>query len=287
MKNIQSHFRYNKSQRNGIFLLLLIIISLQLVFFLVDFSSQEKNEIPQNEINAFQFEMDSLRLAELEKSKPKIYPFNPNYITDFKGYQLGMTIDEIDRLLAFRDKGKFINSVKQFKEVTGVSDSLLNVISPFFKFPKWVSSSKNKVEKKLVSEKIIVKDINQVTVEDLKIVNGIGDKLSARIIKYRDRLQGFSYNNQLFEVWGLDTVVVNKALTRFKVFTPPTIKKININTASFKEVLSIVYVDYELTKLIFNYRDEVAEIQSINELKKIDGFPLEKFDRIALYLLAE
>lgn len=287
MKNIQSHFRYNKSQRNGIFLLLLIIISLQLVFFLVDFSSQEKNEIPQNEINAFQFEMDSLRLAEVEKSKPKIYPFNPNYITDFKGYQLGMTIDEIDRLLAFRDKGKFINSVKQFKEVTGVSDSLLNVISPFFKFPKWVSSSKNKVEKKLVSEKIIVKDINQVTVEDLKIVNGIGDKLSARIIKYRDRLHGFSYNNQLFEVWGLDTVVVNKALTRFKVFTPPTIKKININTASFKEVLSIVYVDYELTKLIFNYRDEVAEIQSINELKKIDGFPLEKFDRIALYLLAE
>lgn len=287
MKNIQSHFRYNKSQRNGIFLLLLIIISLQLVFFLVDFSSQEKNEIPQNEINAFQFEMDSLRLAEVEMSKPKIYPFNPNYITDFKGYQLGMTIDEIDRLLAFRDKGKFINSVKQFKEVTGVSDSLLNVISPFFKFPKWVSSSKNKVEKKLVSEKIIVKDINQVTVEDLKIVNGIGDKLSARIIKYRDRLQGFSYNNQLFEVWGLDTVVVNKALTRFKVFTPPTIKKININTASFKEVLSIVYVDYELTKLIFNYRDEVAEIQSINELKKIDGFPLEKFDRIALYLLAE
>ena len=55
----------------------------------------------------------------------------------------------------------------------------------------------------------------------------------------------------------------------------------------FKEVLSIVYIDYELTKKIFEYRDEVAELQSLEELKQIDGFPLEKFDRIALYLEAK
>ena len=79
----------------------------------------------------------------------------------------------------------------------------------------------------------------------------------------------------------------DKALEYFKVLSKPTIKKININIASFKEVLSIVYIDYELTKKIFNYRDEVAEIQSLEELKKIDGFPIEKFNRITLYLVAE
>mgnify|MGYP000099997965 CR=1 FL=1 len=61
----------------------------------------------------------------------------------------------------------------------------------------------------------------------------------------------------------------------------PKIKKLNINRATFKQVLSIVYIDYELTKKILNYRDEVAEIQSLEELKKIDGFPLDKFNRIA------
>jgi len=76
-------------------------------------------------------------------------------------------------------------------------------------------------------------------------------------------------------------------LTRFQVIELPIIQKINVNTASFKEVLAIVYLDYELTKKIFNYKDEVAEIQSIDELKKIEGFPLDKFDRIALYLQAK
>jgi len=287
MNFFKSHFSYNKRQRSGIFFLLLIIVSLQLVFFFFDFSSNDFETNSSKEIIAFQKEMDSLRLAQVENSKPKIYPFNPNYITDFKGYQLGMSVEEIDRLLAYRKKGLFVNSTKQFQDVTEVNDSLLNTISLYFKFPDWVSSDKNKVIQKPSKKVLVIKDINQVTAEDLKTINGIGDKLSVRIIKYRDKLQGFSYNNQLYEVWGLDTIVVNKVLTEFKVINQPKIQKVNVNTASFKEVLAIVYIDYELTKLIFNYRDEVAEIQSINELKKIDGFPLEKFDRIVLYLVAE
>jgi DNA uptake protein ComE-like DNA-binding protein len=111
--------------------------------------------------------------------------------------------------------------------------------------------------------------------------------LAARIISYRTKLQGFSFNNQLLEVYNLDQEIVNKVLLEFQVITPPIIQKININKATFKEVLAIVYIDYELTKKIFNYRNEVAEIQSIEELKKIEGFPLDKFDRIALYLQAK
>ena len=287
MNFFKSHFSYNKRQRNGIFFLLLIIVSLQSIFFFFDFSSETVIDDSSVEILAFQNEMDSLRLTAIEKSKPEIYPFNPNYITDFKGYQLGMSVQEIDRLLAYREKGFFVNSTKQFQEVTRVNDSLLNTISLYFKFPDWVSSSKKKVFEKPAKEILVLKDINQVTAEDLKIVNGIGDKLSARIISYRDKLQGFSFNNQLYEVWYLDTLVANKVLTRFQVIEQPIIKKINVNTASFKEVLAIVYLDYELTKKIFNYKDEVAEIQSINELKKIEGFPLDKFDRIALYLQAK
>ena len=85
----------------------------------------------------------------------------------------------------------------------------------------------------------------------------------------------------------MDKEVADKVLERFTIIDKPEIQKINVNTATFKEVLSIVYIDYELTKKIFNYRDEVAELQSLEELKKIEGFPIEKFDRIALYLEAK
>jgi hypothetical protein len=38
---------------------------------------------------------------------------------------------------------------------------------------------------------------------------------------------------------------------------------------------------------IFDYKDEVAELQSISEIKNIEGFPLENYTRIVLYLHAE
>jgi len=290
MKFLESHFWYNKRQRNGIFFLLLIIMILQVSFFFVDFSSDKPTGFTENEIETFKKEQDSLLQIILEERKPKIFPFNPNYINDFKGYQLGMNVDEIDRLLAFRKTGKFINPIKEFKDVTNVSDSLLNRISPFFKFPEWVTNKTNTANtdfKQPKKEVIEVKDLNLVTSSDLIKIKGIGEKTAERILSYRDKLQGFTYNDQLYEVYYLDKEIAYKALEYYKVLSKPTIKKININTASFKEVLSIVYIDYELTKKIFNYRDEVAEIQSLEELKKIDGFPIEKFNRITLYLVAE
>jgi DNA uptake protein ComE-like DNA-binding protein len=287
MNNLKSHFRYNKRQRNGIFMLLIIIVSLQLTFFFVDFSSEEKMTISSHEIALFQKEFDSLKQISIENSNPKFFSFNPNYITDFKGYQLGMNLSEIDKLLAFRKTGKFVNSTEEFQEITGVNDSLLQVISPYFKFPEWVTSKSKSSTIISKKEVIVIKDINKATVEDFKEVYGVGDKLAQRIADYRSKLQGFSTNNQLFEVWNLDSVVVKETLKHFQVISPPVIQKINVNTASFKEVLSIVYIDYELTKKIFSYKEEVAEIQSIDELKKIDGFPIDKFDLIALYLVAE
>ncbi|MDP6921504.1 MAG: helix-hairpin-helix domain-containing protein, partial [Lutibacter sp.] len=114
-----------------------------------------------------------------------------------------------------------------------------------------------------------------------------GEKLAARIVKYRAKLQGFSLDEQLLEVWYLDPKLATRILRYFKVKQAPVIDKINVNEASFKELLAVVYIDYKLTKKILEYREEVAEIQSLEALKKIKGFPRDKFDRIALYLEAK
>lgn len=286
---MKSHLRYNKRQRNGVFFLLLIIIALQFLFFYADFPSEEPIDFSQTELLDFQKEMDSLKAVKLENKKPKIYPFNPSFITDFKGYQLGMSLQEIDKLHAFREKGEYVNSAKQFQEVTKVSDSLLEAIRGYFKFPDWFLANKKSIKQleKRVDIPLTKRDINAAKVSDLKVIRGVGDKLAARIINYRTKLQGFSYNDQLNEVWYLEKEVVEDILRYFEVKAFPEIQKININEATFKQVLSIVYIDYELTKKILNYRDEVAEIQSLEELKKIDDFPLDKFNRIALYLQAK
>ena len=89
------------------------------------------------------------------------------------------------------------------------------------------------------------------------------------------------------EVWGLDAEVINRIWSSFRIIEKPVIKKVNINTASFKEVLKIPYIDYKLCKRIFEYRDQVAEFQNLTELQRIDSFPKNKYDRIVLYLSAD
>ena len=297
MNIFKSHFWYHKGQRNGIFILIMLIVIFQFIIVFVDFSSKENVNIDTLKVIAFHHQIDSLRKINLESKRRKIFPFNPNYITDYKGAQLGMSLVEIDKLLAFRKTGEFINSRKEFQKVTTISDSLLNSISPYFKFPDWVVERNQNMQlstsrdTRLFAEKskyiLTSTDINLAVKEDLKTINGIGEKLSERIIKYRSKLQGFSKLNQLYEVWGLDTEVVGKLLLVFKVINLPNIKKINVNTVSFRELLKNPYLDYELCKKIFEYKEEVAELQDISELKNIIDFPLELYDRIVLYLVAE
>lgn len=295
MKNIKSHFWYSKNQRNGILFLVILIVTLQVVYHFVDFSDREPINMNTSEILAFQNQIDSLKEIELEKRKPKTFPFNPNYITDYKGYKLGMATDQIDRLLAYRKKGLFVNSAKEFQNLTKVSDSLLKIISPYFKFPEWVTkkeslykaNSNSSNRKEVTKTKVSTNDLNLATQNDFKTIYGVGEKISERIINYRTKLKGFSFPDQIYEVWGLNKKVGDSVLKTFAIQTKPKIQKININTASFKEVLSVPYIDYDLCKKIFEFRDEVAELQLISELKNIKGFPLEKYDRIVLYLLAK
>ncbi|NAS29662.1 helix-hairpin-helix domain-containing protein [Flavobacteriaceae bacterium R38] len=290
MKNLKSHFVFARQQRSGIFFLMLLIVLFQLVYFFVDFSSEDNIHPDDTEILAFQEKIDSIRDVRLTKSS-RIFPFNPNYISDDKGYTLGMSVEEIDRLLLFRSQGQFVNSAEEFQKVTKVSDSLLAIISPYFKFPEWVNKQNNKaISKKTYDHKegirknSIKKDLNTATAEELQIINGIGAKLSARIVKYRELLGGYSLEDQLYEVYGLEDEVVKNVLNKFKIITQPEIKKLDINTVSIKELSKIPYLSYEEAKKIISYRSKFGRINSINDLTKIQDFPLEKINRIGVYL---
>ncbi len=289
MKNIKSHFQFSKGQRSGIFLLLLLIIIFQCVYFFVDFSN---NDIPidKDALNRFQNELDSLRLVEKESNLPKMNPFNPNYITDYRGYTLGMTNEEIDRLLAYRKQNKWVNSAKEFQEVTKVSDSLLNSISPYFQFPEWVTRAKpnstpifqNHTITKTFDQK---QDLNVATAEQLKKINGIGEVLSERIIKYRNKFKGgFISDVQLNDIYGLAPEVIVRLTNEFTVKTPREFQKINLNTASANELVTIQYIDYEIAHYIIEERTLREGYKSLDELTKVKNFPIHKIEIIKLYL---
>nr|WP_321246805.1 helix-hairpin-helix domain-containing protein [uncultured Psychroserpens sp.] len=288
--NIKSHFSFTKKQRSGIFLLLILILLVQCGYFFIDFSSESFDDNSQD-IAEFREEMNTLRIAKLEASKPVIFPFNPNYITDFKGYSLGMSNDEIDRLHAFRETNKWVNTAKDFQKVTKISDSLLAKISPYFKFPDWVTNPKPKAKytssysntskPKTFAQK---QDLNTASAAQLKRVYGIGEKLSERIVAYRTKYGDFIADVQLQEVYGLSPKVIESVLNDFTVKTAKPIIKININDATIAQLVTIKYIDYEIAQNIIEQRTLREGFKSFDELTKVKDFPVKKSEIIRLYL---
>jgi DNA uptake protein ComE-like DNA-binding protein len=289
-KTIKGYFNFSREQRAGIVVLFAIIIMLQLIYFFVDFSAVAKSDPEKQKWLSLQSQIDSLN-ENNGKERPKMYPFNPNFITDYKGYKLGMSVQEIDRLLVFRKENKYVNSPKEFQNVTKVSDSLLAAIAPFFKFPDWVNNKKEfKTFEKYSNsafakkEKIVLIDINQATQEDLIKIYGIGEAISLRILKQKENLGGFVSMEQMKDVWGLSPEVIANLNSHFKVSVLPNFKKIAVNDASLKELSQFFYFKYTLAKEIVTYRSMNGNIKNIEDLTKIKGFPVDKAKIIDLYL---
>ncbi|WP_281237736.1 ComEA family DNA-binding protein [Flavobacterium praedii] len=286
----KQYLKISRHQRSGVLFLFGIIIILQLIYFFVDFNTIRKVYPEEHKWLSLQSEIDAGKWQN-QNSSPRIFPFNPNFITDYKGYKLGMSVLEIDRLLAFRKENKFVNSAKEFQNVTKVSDSLLNAIAPYFKFPDWVNRNKEtkvyKYGQHLAfskKEKIVLIDINQASKEDLIKINGIGEAISIRILTQKEKLGGFVSMEQLKEVWGLPPEVILNLNTHFVISKPTTLHKININNASLKELSQFFYFKYDLAKQIVKYRSMYGDFKNIEDLIKINGFPVEKANYIALYL---
>ena len=289
---MKSHFQFSNQQRNGIFLLLIILVGLQCIYL---FASKSENEPICDDLNLqhYRKELDSLRLVEIENNEPKIYPFNPNYITDYKGYTLGMSNEEIDRLHKFRALGHWVNSPNEFQDITKVSDSLLAKISPYFKFPEWVTNPKSKTnsfkksypdfsQPKSFDQKI---DLNKATAIQLQKIYGIGEKLSQRIIDYRTKINGgFASDVELNEVYGLEDDVIERIKNSFTVKSPRPITTYNLNTATRDELVLIKYIDYEIANNIIEERTLREGFNSLDDLTKVEDFPINKIEIIKLYL---
>ena len=291
MDKFKSFFVFNSSQRNGILFLLLLVSGFAVINNYIDFTPENLLDTNSKEVLAVQKELDSIRTLLMESNQPKIYPFNPNFITDFKGYKLGMSSEEIDRLLDYRKQNKWINSKEDFKKVTKVSDSFLDQISSYFKFPDWISNPKPKYsdwrkgfKEKTFDQKI---DLNSATQLELKKVNGIGEALSKRIIDYRDKLGGFTNDIQLYEVYGLDYQLTDKVRNDFTVKTPKDIIKMNLNKISASDIATVPGISFELAKRIWEFRVLNERIVDFIELKKIEGLTERKLQGIQLYLKLE
>ncbi len=265
----------------GILALSFLIIAVQIAYFIF-WNWKYKHYVPTVFDPVWvnqQLILDSLSALSNQKT---IYPFNPNFISDYKAYTLGMSLSEIDRLHAFRATDRYVNSAIEFQVVTGVSDLWLDSISVYFKFPdvKTTKSTRNPE----ITSNFVVADINKATREDLLKLRGIGAVFSDRIITERDRLGGFVRMKQIEFIWGLSEESVKNLYKNFDVLEEVVVGKINVNTASRADIEKIPYLNYHIARSIVIYRSAQGDIKDFKEFENIVDFPFDKLEIISLYL---
>lgn len=271
--------KFSKSQRKGLLVLFALITLMQATIFWMVHRPGPK---PEKQSWAYL----SPPTDTLIRTRPKgPRPFNPNFLSDYKAYMLGMSVAEIDRLFAFRKTGRYVNSAQEFQQVTRVSDAQLQKMEPFFRFPEWVQRQQARRQApRFLERQVPVQDINSATAEDLKKIYGIGDGYARRILNWRAQLGGFVHIDQVAHVWGLPPEVVVALRQQFAVVQPPEIQKVNINQAGVKELSRVPYFNYSLAKSIVTYRSMNGPLHNADDLAKISDFPVDKIKIIALYL---
>lgn len=210
MKKYKPLSSFTKSQQKGVFYFIGVLVLIQLA---IEFYPKVFPEAPIKDIGVYNQQQNKIEEAVYNNgNRFNLKPFNPNFISDYKGYLLGLSVEELDRLFAYREKGLFVNSKEEFGKVTEVSDSLLQKIAPYFKFPEFVNKEVN-----LVKIKVDKADINSANAIELTAIRGVGPVLSKRIISYRNSLGRFDSIQQLYKVYGLDTLVVHRLMKNYTI----------------------------------------------------------------------
>lgn len=312
---LKEYFTFSRGERNGIVVLLLIIISLLILPYLMDFFKQQQ-EIDftnfQKEIAEFEKQQ---ALAKEKKFQPdtaayELFHFDPNEITEEDWHRLGVGEKTTRTIMNYLNKGGRFDKKEDLLKIYGFDTAKYEVLEPYIVFneeekPEFDLFDKTvyrKHEKKKhykireggsydkkteYKPKINVSvELNSADTTELLKVRGIGPTLSRRIVKYRDKLGGFVVVNQLMEVYGMDSAWFEIMKPSLRVDTN-LIAKISINSVLQEDLEKHPYIAGNAAKAIVNYRQQHGRFTSVDDLKKVYVIDEKMFEKIKPYVLID
>jgi len=299
---VRNHFGFSRAETNGMVLLfptiLLTIFSPFLFNQFFSLSNQEeffdqKNALKwQKELEANILVANNTNAQPLKPKKTikkifRQFEFNPNSVTHKQLLELGFNKRIANNWLKFVKSGGRFYEMKHLSKIYGMDENRLKSLSDYIQFDKKEIKEYSKEDSKKPFQKtfkIVIqeKNLNATSANDLKQISGIGEKLSTRIIKFRDRLGGFHELNQLNDVYGLDSLVIEKITENFHL--TDSLSKIDINHISEKDLSKHPYISYKIARVIVNYRQQHGVFKNGSDLLKIHIIDKGLLAKITPYL---
>lgn len=184
------------------------------------------------------------------------------------------------------DFSQFENEISVFEKEMKMADSLENSRNQkkhYFRSGFTQMNNDSGGFGKSKPKELIIIELNSADTFELQRLRGIGSSFAKRIVRYRDRLGGFTDKSQILEVFGMDTVRYNGVKGNL-IANKDSIHKININNVTFKDLMRHPYFPFGITKAIILYRKEHKLFKNIGELKTIQGINDSIYKKLKIYV---
>lgn len=311
---LKDYFTFSAKERNGLIIMFLIgaVSFLFSRYFPIKKVSVSKN--------AFQQELAELKIVVdtspgnrsyrgdknyVDYSQPKqneyannfkreLFDFDPNTLDADGWKRLGVHEKTVNTIQNFLAKGYKFRQPQDIKKIYGLRQEEAERLIPYIHiFQKESSANASFADRgnaaytgnsSIESKRTKIIEINTADTTAFISLPGIGSKLAARIINFREKLGGFSSVNQLGETYGIPDSTFQKIKPQLQC-SYLNLKKININTADINTLRAHPYLRWNIANAIINYRQQHGKFISVSDVRKIDIITDEIFNKIAPYLV--
>ena len=251
-------------------------------------NNEQKNSKPELGNNNYAYQYD--KPANNSSSSRSLFYFDPNTLDEAGWEKLGLKNKTIHTIQNYLTKGGQFHKPGDLKKIYGLHPNDYSRLEPYIKIESVNSNDKSfeNVKKEAEPKRFSYNSIDINTADATAFISlpGIGGKLAARIVNFRDKLGGFYSVAQIGETYGLPDSMFQK-IKQYLKLENSSIKKININTATVDELKAHPYIKYNIANPIVSYRNEHGSFSKLEDIKKIMAVTEEVYNKIVPYLTTQ
>ncbi|WP_270090242.1 helix-hairpin-helix domain-containing protein [Sphingobacterium sp. SYP-B4668] len=301
MKRLFDFFNFSRAERNGLFVLLSLILITTLVRPLLSFYTPKEPQVFDysilNEGLAAAFQTDTSTPREDVVDAPQnkaitYFEFDPNNLSATEWAQIGFRPHQIRMIHNYLSKGGEFRKKEDLKKIYAISATDYARIAQYIKISpptkqgqvnlqsRYTTSSSQEAKGAAANIKV---DINGADTTEWMKLRGIGSVYANRIVKFRQALGGFYHPDQLMEVYGMDS-------ERFSIILPylevgqAEVVKLPINSVSVDGLRKHPYLNNKQAIAIVNNREQHGPFENVADLKRVLILDADLLHKLEPYL---
>jgi DNA uptake protein ComE-like DNA-binding protein len=281
-QKFKEYFYFLKKDRNGILVLVVLILLAIAGHFVVDRIEVPPDVAIDEVIEAYEA-WEKGRTQE-NLPLPFVY-FNPNTISaeSFDSIPIPQFIKR--NIISYRSAGGSFSNPADIRKIYGMTDSIFKLIEPWLVFaPREVKMKRNSAANEVRKPEGNF-DPNTADADELYRF-GFNNYQVSNIVKYRERGGSFKKPEDVLKIYGVDSAIflIIQDYIQIEEFTAgsehgslSTETRIDLNEADSLDLVQLNGIGPVFASRIIKYRNLLGGYYTIDQLREVYGFPEKTF----------